>query len=148
MDEYENVGDSPLEDTNSGTWKAGESANPAGRPKGSKNTKPRSKMRSTLTKLYTLQADAVDIIRESLKAPVKGSQKVVDKTQLDTAKFVIKAIESLNNTCLREEMAIMGVRVKDSDAAEVLAAGQRDEDPKAEELGTFSMEMVENQIKH
>ena len=142
MDEYEDIGESPIETTNEGVWQAGQSANPAGRPKGSKNSRPRSKMRTTLTKLYTLQADAIEIIKESLK-----KKPVVDKTQLDTAKFVIKAIESLNNTCLREEMAILGVKHKDANDGNTLAENQLEES-KSERMKSFSMDQVESDIKH
>lgn len=147
MDESEDIGVSPIEAQNEGVWQAGESGNPAGRPKGSKNSRPRSKMRTTLTKLYTLQADAIDIIKESLKKPVKGTPPVVDKVQLDTAKFVIKAIESLNNTCLREEMAILGVKQRDAGDGDILASNQLDES-KSEKLKAFSMDQVESDIKH
>lgn len=145
MNEHEEVGDSYLDSET--VWKEGESGNPAGRPKGKKNSKPRSRMRTTLTKLYTLQEDSVEIIRKSLQPVVEGSE-VVGKVQLDTAKFVIKAIESLNNTCLREEMAIMGVKLKDESVAAELAANQNAPQTSAADLGTFSMEMVENDIKH
>lgn len=145
MNEHEDIGESYLDSET--TWQAGESGNPAGRPKGKKNVKPRSRMRTTLTKLYTLQEDSVEIIRRSLQPPSKDVE-AVGKVQLDTAKFVIKAIESLNNTCLREEMAIMGVKLKDESMAQELAANQTTTQTKAAELGTFSMDMVEDNIKH
>lgn len=145
MNDNEDVGEGLLETKESGVWQAGESANPAGRPKGSKNSRPRSKMRTTLTKLYTLQADAITIIQESLKPVQRGVAPVVDKTQLDTAKFVIKAIESLNNTCLREEMAILGVKQKDPIDGDILEQGQQD---KPEKLKSFSMDQVESDIRH
>lgn len=148
MNENEDVGEGLIEAKESGIWQAGESANPSGRPRGSKNARPRSKMRTTLTKLYTLQADAIDIIKESLKTPQKGVAPVVDKTQLDTAKFVIKAIESLNNTCLREEMAILGVKQKDVGDADLLEKGQLESDGKPEKLKSFSMDQLASDIKH
>jgi hypothetical protein len=148
MSEIEDVGDSPF--ANETSWKGGVSANPNGRPKGVKNAKPRSKMRSTLTKLYTLEKDAVDIIRDSLKVKkdAEGNKVETDKTQLDTAKFVIKAIESFNNTCLREEMAIVGIRAKDDNAANELEENQSVASEPAVNTGNFSMDMVESNLKH
>lgn len=120
-------------------WNPGECPNENGRGKGVRNTKPRSKMRSTLAQLYPLTKSAVSIIEESLKQKTKEEMSATDKDRLSTAKFVIKAIESINASCLREEMAILGIREKDKDKAEVL------EDNQSEDEGVskrFSMTML------
>lgn len=144
--EVEDVGESPIQSTK---WAAGESANPEGRPKGVRNVKPRSKMRNTLSRLYSLQNDAIDIIKESLKPPARdkdGNKIEVDRTQLDTAKFVVKAIESYNNNCLKEELAILGIKDKDPEAGKNLEESQEDKDPKS----NFSMDMeaLPTTLKH
>lgn len=135
------------ESENSGSWKSGQSGNPAGRPKGSKNVKPTSKMRATLNRICALEEDALSIIGESLKKQEQGKPAKVNKTQLDTAKFVIKVIESLNNTCLREEMAILGVKAKDLEGGNVLEENQQD-NPKVEVLPSFSMDQLESDIRN
>lgn len=156
MSDNEDVGESPIRKTTRSetTWKPGESANPEGRVKGSKNTKPRSKMRSTLAKLYSLEKEACEIIRLSLQPPIKekdengkeiGTKPQVDKVQLDTAKFVVKAIESFNNTCLKEELAILGIKMKDEASGNDLEENQ--EIPLEVPQG-FSMDMAENTLKH
>lgn len=156
MSYNEDVGESPIRKTTRSetTWKPGESANPEGRVKGSKNAKPRSKMRSTLAKLYSLEKEACEIIRLSLQPPIKekdengkdiGTKPQVDKVQLDTAKFVVKAIESFNNTCLKEEMAILGIKMKDEASGNELEENQED---KVEAPQGFSMDMAENTLKH
>lgn len=156
MSDNEDVGESPIRKTTRSetTWKPGESANPEGRVKGSKNAKPRSKMRSTLAKLYSLEKEACEIIRLSLQPPIKekdengkdiGTKPQVDKTQLDTAKFVVKAIESFNNTCLKEELAILGIKMKDEPAGDDL---EKNQEAPLEVPQGFSMDMAENTLKH
>ena len=156
MSDNEDVGESPIRKTTRSetTWKPGESANPEGRVKGSKNAKPRSKMRSTLAKLYSLEKEACEIIRLSLQTPIKekdengkeiGTKPQVDKVQLDTAKFVVKAIESFNNTCLKEELAILGIKMKDEPAGDDL---EKNQEAPLEVPQGFSMDMAENTLKH
>ncbi len=126
-------------------WPKGHCPNPAGRPrKGQEkaNAKPRSKMRNTLSKLYELEQVAADVIKEHLENKDKAD---LDKSRLDVAKFVIKAIESYNNTCLREEMAILGIREKNRENADTLEENQSLE---AEAPKNFSMELVETSLKH
>lgn len=145
----DDVGESPIgEETKNDTkWKAGESANPNGRPKGKQNSKPRSKMRSTLSKLYAIEAEAVELIRQQMTGKDKNG-KLVDapsKDKVDMAKFVVKTIESLNNTCLREEALILGIREKGNEqGAKDLEDNQS---TKAEELPTFSMDL-DSETKH
>lgn len=146
MYEDEDIGESPIND---GRFQPGVSGNPAGRPRGSKNGKPRSKMRTTLAKLYEIQGPAIELVRQALTG--KDAQGNVcatpDKDKVDMAKWVVTKIESLNNTCLREEMAIQGVRAKSQEDADQLAENQQ-ETGKANETGNFSLDLVATQIKH
>lgn len=145
----EDIGESPIRKTNETSWQAGESANPAGRAKGSRNAKPRSKMRTTLAKLYTLEKDAIDVIRESLvvRKNDKGEKIEVDKTQLETAKYVVNKIESLNNSCLKEEMAILGVKTKDQEGGDMLEKNQ-DVEPAVQSNFSMNMEETTSKLKH
>lgn len=137
----EDVGESPLHDTR---FQPGVSGNPAGRPKGSKRA--RSKMRGTLTKLYAIEEDAIELIRQEMTGKDKDGNKVDPpaKNKVDMAKFIVKAIESLNNTCLREEMAIMGVRDKNKENADELEANQAITE-HATDSGMFSLDMPPTQ---
>lgn len=123
----EDVGESPL---HSGQFQPGVSGNPNGRPKGAKN-KPRSKMRTTLEKLYTIQDDAIETIRHELTGKDKHGNDVKPpaKTKVEIAKFVIKAIESYNNTCLSEEAKILNIKKDDPAGAEILSENQEDKQP-------------------
>lgn len=142
MSEIEDVGISPLEEARDTKFKPGKSGNPAGRPKGSGRAK--SRMRTTLTKLYSIESEAIELIRQSMTGKdAKGDpvSKPPTKDKVDMAKFVIKAIESFNNTCLREEMAIIGVRDKGNEAgADELASNQED-GLDATKTGAFSLDM-------
>lgn len=131
----EDVGESPL---NSGKFPPGVSGNPNGRPKGTKN-KPRSRMRTTLEKLYSIQDDAIEVIRHELTGKDKHGNpvKAPSKPKVDMAKFVVKAIESYNNTCLAEETKILNVKEKDQSAGEMLEENQAE----ASTLPGFSMDM-------
>lgn len=137
--EVEDMGNSPLEkDTR---FQPGVSGNPAGRPKGSKSG-PRSKMRTQLMKLCELQPDAIEILRISMTGKNSAGEATTQpsKEKVDMAKFVVNKIESLNNTCLREEMAILGVRDKgDTEGAQQLADNQKEAD--ATTTGAFSLDM-------
>lgn len=142
----ESVGESPLRDTR---FKPGVSGNPGGRPKGAKN-KPRSKMRSTLEKLYTVQEDAIEIIKQELTGKNSEGEtvKAPPKAKVDIAKFVIKAIESYNNTCLREESLILGVQEKgNSEGARALEENQEEDGPPALPPG-FSLDMEDDTTTH
>ena len=138
---HESVGESPLTETDT-RFQPGVSGNPGGRPKGSKN-KPRSRMRTTLEKLYTIQDDAIETIRQQLTGKDKDGNavKAPTKDKVEISKFVIKAIESYNNTCLAEEKLILGVKDKDPDGAKALTENQEDI-PKPPE--GFSMEMPDD----
>lgn len=137
----EDMGESPLHEERDTRFKPGVSGNPAGRPKGSKSG-PRSKMRTQLMKLCELQPDAIEILRIQMTGKNSAGEKVVEpsKEKVDMAKFIVKSIESLNNTCLREEMAILGVRDKgDADGAKQLEDNQKEAD--AISTGAFSLDM-------
>lgn len=125
------------------------SPNAKGRPKaGTEKTlkgKPRSKMRSTLSKLYDLEQLACDVIKEHLEGTDKRKTDE-EKSRLDVAKFVIKSIESLNNTCLREELAVIGLREKNKEAADDVEESQSVADTVT---SNFSMELAEETlVKH
>lgn len=143
-EDEEDVGTSPIVPTR---WKAGESGNAEGKPKGTKNLKPRSRMRQTLTKLYEIQGPAIDVLNQVITGKDKnGKKSELTKEQIEAAKFVVKSIESLNITCLKEEMDILKVRREDEQSANDLENNQADttkEIPPA-----FSMEMAENALKH
>lgn len=128
-------------------WTPGVSGNKNGRPKkGTEkaNAKPRSKMRNTLGKLYELEGLACEVIKEHLEH--KDAKKTEsEKSRLDVAKFVIKSIESLNNTCLREELAVLGIREKNQENADALEENNSVEDVAPSK---FSMELAENTLKH
>jgi prophage maintenance system killer protein len=65
---------------------------------------------------------------------------VPSKDKVDMAKFIVKSIESLNNTCLREEMAILGVRDKgNAEGAAQLEENQKE--AEATSTGAFSLDM-------
>lgn len=143
-DSVEDVGDSPI---NSHRWKAGTSGNEAGKPKGTKNLKPRSRMRQTLTKLYEIQGPAIDVLNQVITGKDKDGRKTeLTKEQIEAAKFVVKSIESLNITCLKEEMDILKVRQLDEKGADDLEKNQQ---TPAEVIPPgFSLEMAENALKH
>lgn len=136
----EEMGDSPLTEKDT-RFQPGVSGNPAGRPKGTRSG-PRSKMRTQLMKLCELQPDAIEILRIQMTGKNSAGETVVEpsKEKVDMAKFIVKSIESLNNTCLREEMAILGVRDKgDSEGAKQLEDNQKE--PDATSTGAFSLDM-------
>lgn len=128
-------------------WTKGQSGNYSGRPKKGNertNAKPRSKMRNTLGKLYELEGLACEVIKEHLER--KDAKKTdEEKSRLDVAKFVIKSIESLNNTCLREELAVLGIREKNQENADALEENNSVEDVAPSK---FSMELAETTLKH
>ena len=143
--ETEDMGESPFNDTR---FQPGVSGNPAGRPKGSGKGRPRSKMRTQLSKTCELQEDALEIMRITMTG--KNSQGIAvaspAKEKVDAAKFVLNKIESLNNSCLREEMAILGVRDKgNAEGAKQLEENQQD----AASTGVFSLDLESDEIvKH
>jgi hypothetical protein len=139
MSQNEDMGESPLHERDT-RFQRGVSGNPAGRPKGSGGKTPRSKMRTQLMKLCALQDDALEILRISMTGKNSAGDTVtMTKEKVDMAKFVVKSIESLNNTCLREEMAILGVREKNENNANQLEENQKETDAVA--TGAFSLDM-------
>lgn len=142
MSQIEDMGESPLHEERDTRFQPGVSGNPAGRPKGSGRKAPKSKMRAQLVKLCALQDDALEILRISMTGKNSAGEEVknMTKEKVDMAKFVVKSIESLNNTCLREEMAILGVREKGNDeGASQLEANQSE---TATSTGAFSLDMA------
>lgn len=136
----EDMGVSPLHERDT-RFQPGTSGNPAGRPKGSKSG-PRSKMRTQLVKLCELQPDAIEILRISMTGKNSNGETVVQpsKEKVDMAKFVVNKIESLNNTCLREEALILGVRDKgNAEGAAQLEENQKE--AEATSTGAFSLDM-------
>lgn len=139
MNQYEDMGESPLHEERDTRFQPGVSGNPAGRPKGTGKKNPRSKMRTQLAKLCELQPDALEILRISMTGKNSaGEPATMTKEKVDMAKFVVNKIESLNNTCLREEMAILGVRDKGNDEG---ARQLEDNQADATTTGAFSMDM-------
>jgi hypothetical protein len=140
----EDMGVSPLHERDT-RFQPGISGNPAGRPKGSKSG-PRSKMRTQLVKLCELQPDAIEILRISMTGKNSNGETVVQpsKEKVDMAKFVVNKIESLNNTCLREEALILGVRDKgNAEGAAQLEENQKE--AEATSTGAFSLDMETTQ---
>lgn len=136
----EDMGESPLHEVTSSRFQKGQSGNPAGRPKGSGKKTPRSKMRTQLTKLCELQPDALEILRISMTGKNSAGEKAeISKDRVDMAKFVVKSIESLNNTCLREELAIIGLRDKNESGANEIEGNQAE---LATSTGAFSMDLL------
>lgn len=141
MSHNDDMGESPLYEERDTRFKPGVSGNPNGRPKGTGKKAPKSKMRAQLVKLCTLQDDALEILRISMTGKNSAGEVVtnITKEKVDMAKFVVKSIESLNNTCLREELAILGVRDKgNEEGASQLETNQQDE---ATQTGAFSLDM-------
>lgn len=96
------------------SWKPGQSGNPNGRPKGT--GKPISRLRSMLKKLEEMSDSALDNIKKS----VDGEE--VDKTILDSSKYVINTVSSLTKACLQEEQFKYEIK-KDAEEKENRANG-------------------------
>lgn len=104
------------------TWKPGESGNKGGRPKGT--GKPISKLRSTIAKLRELEGKSLENIRRS----VEGED--VDKEVLASSKWVISTTVSTVKAALSEELAIHGIRQKDTELADEAEKEQAEETPQ------------------
>lgn len=145
MSQHEHMGESPLQEDRDTRFQPGVSGNPSGRPKGSRSA-PKSKMRTQLMRLCELQEDALEILRISMTGKNSAGEEVKApaKDKVDMAKFIVNKIESLNKTCLSEELAILGVRNKGDD----LGATQLEDNQKeAAATGAFSLDM-ETPTKH
>lgn len=81
----------------------------------------KSKLRKTLEKLYALEGKAM----ENVKASVEG--QTIDKSMLDTSKWVISNIMNVTKAAAQDEAEINGLRLK-MDEAEVA-----EEEKEAEE---------------
>lgn len=144
-DEEEDISVSPLHEAveaRDTRFKPGQSGNPKGRPKGS--GKAKSRMRTTLKELYGIQGDAIEILRISMTGfDSNGRPAEAPKDKVDMAKFVVKAIESINNSCLREEGMIINIRDKgNDDGANELESNQV---APADVSGAFSMDMPDEE---
>lgn len=136
----EDMSISPLHEEKDTRFRPGTSGNPAGRPKG--KSRPRSKMRTQLAQLCELQPDAVEILRISMTGRNSEGEitQMPSKEKIDMAKFIVNKIESLNKTCLSEEIAILGVRNKgDNEGSKQLEDNQVE--PDAQSIGTFSLDL-------
>lgn len=90
----------------------------------------KSKLRKTLDKLYALEGKAM----ENVKASVEG--QTVDKTMLDTSKWVISNIMTVTKAAAQDEAEINGLRLE-MDKAE--AEEQEKEDVQQPSGAVFSL---------
>jgi hypothetical protein len=118
-------------------FKQGSSGNLNGRPKG-KVAKPISRLRSTLNKLKQLEPDAIEVIEKSLlgKSGVETKDdgettEHVEKSQVDTAKWIITSIASLTRTAIAEETYRSDLQEKNSIPESEKATGTNDVVPRA-----------------
>lgn len=106
--------------------------NVGGRPKGARN-KPRSKLEVLLTDLLKNRDKALENIRKSIEG-----KEGVDKTSLDTSKWLINTIVTVN----RAAVADVGQQLANLDDDEKEKSSQEDEDNKVGMRGTFSTTMT------
>ena len=90
----------------------------------------KSKLRKTLDKLYALEGKAM----ENIKASVDG--QTVDKSMLDTSKWVISNIMNVTKAAAQDEAEINGLRLE-MDKAE--AEEQEKEDVQQPSGAVFSL---------
>lgn len=91
-------------ETSSPVWKDGESGNPKGRPRGTGRSV--SRLRRTITKLEEYVDAAVDNVGRS----VNGED--VEKSTLDSSKWVITTIPALSRAATAEEQLRENVRAR------------------------------------
>ena len=108
------------------------SLNPKGRPKGT--AKPISRLRSTLNKLKGLEPEAVEIIEKI----ISGAE--VDKSQADTAKWVISMINTLTKGAIAEESYKLDARERQSVSKEEQGTGTEGKPSKR-----FSIQMISDE---
>lgn len=137
--EQEDMSVSPILDTR---FQPGVSGNPNGRPKGSGAKRPKSKMRGQLDQMCKLQPDALEIVRQQMTGKDSDGNIVPQpsKEKVDIAKYILNKIESINNSCLREELAILGVQKNDKEGAAMLEENQQQTEV-ATASGLFSMDL-------
>ena len=93
----------------------GSSLNPNGRPKGS--GRPVSKLRTMLRKLSEMSDSALQNIKDSVEG------KDIDKSVLDSSKYIINTISSLTKSCLQEEQFRYEVKKDNEEKEEAKATG-------------------------
>lgn len=166
----ESTKDSFRDPTNGYFLKGAASPNPNGRPVqgGLGSGKPISGLRRSLTSLRRLEPKALELLEismmekeefeECLKLGIKSevtkndftSTKPPTKNQLDSAKFVIKQIESLTKGSVSDEIAIMNLRKLVNDEDDVVVSEQQqqylDTDKEPTKRPMFSLTMSEDQI--
>lgn len=116
-------------------WKEGSSGNPNGRPKA--KGKPVSSLRKTISKLRELEEQALENIASVVKGTkVKvegGEETVVDKSMLETSKWVISTLSSMSSAATKDEELRYTIRSRAEDKAEreqEKATGTNDASPK------------------
>lgn len=114
------------------------SGNPNGRPKSGGKGKPISVIRRSLTKMRRLEDRSLEILELSMLSEQEREEVTlglrvssisgekfftdsIDKAQLDSAKFVVKSLESMTKSATSDEIAEMNLRklvFEDSDEIE------------------------------
>lgn len=114
-------------------FQAGRSGNPKG---GNKIRIVKSPLRKTADSLREVEEDALQAIKKS----VRGEE--VDKTQLDTAKWLIGMIQTLDKSASTEEISSAKVRIEAKKSEEVGAGyddiQQADVKPVARLVTTYT----------
>lgn len=90
-----------------GQWKKGSSPNPAGRPRGTGRSV--SRLRRVISQLEEMTPDALDNIARSVR------REEVEKSVLDTSKWVVTTIPSLSRAATQEESLRESVRARQED---------------------------------
>lgn len=142
-------------------WKAGESGNPDGRPTSGGLGKPISPLRRNLTSLRRLEPRALEILEASLLTPEElekayeegtpcaatrtewSFSKKPTKEQLDSAKFVVRTIESATKGATSDELNLMRLRrevFEDSDFIDNEPVEEEESKPR------FRLNMSEEQV--
>lgn len=106
--------------TRSSSWKPNESGNKNGRPRGT--GKPVSKLRSTLARLREIEPMAL----ENIKKSVEGDTDI-DKEVLANSRWVVSTSVTVLKAAMQEELAIHGIREKNTELADEMETEQSTE---------------------